>query len=123
HGRSQQYQQPVANQVGGGLLPAHHGDDDVGDDLLLGQPVPILLGGQKRVDEAIAGVRALPANGGTEVGGHLVHAAQHARGAVRVVLKVPEHFGEVLRPRFELVAVSGGHAQQLGGDDGRQGVG
>ena len=39
-GMAQQRQHPIANQVGGGFLAAHHGHDQVGDDLFFGQPEP-----------------------------------------------------------------------------------
>ncbi len=50
----EQREQAVADQVGGRLLSADHGDDGIGDYFFVGKPVAIDLGGHQRVNEALA---------------------------------------------------------------------
>ena len=39
------------------------------------------------------------------------------------MLKVPEHLGEVFRPRFQLVTIGHRHTHQFGSDGRREGIG
>ena len=117
----QQRQQPVADEVGGGLLTADHGDDDVRHHLLLGEPVAIDLGRGQCVDQPLGGVSCLASHRLAEIGGHRLHAGQHSGRPPGVVLKVAQHLGEVLRPVLELAMVFGGHAEHLRRDDRGQG--
>ena len=50
---SQQRQHPVADQVRRRFEAADHRDDRVGDDLFLGEPVAVDLGGRERVQQAV----------------------------------------------------------------------
>ena len=119
----QQGQQPVADHAGGGLLAADHRNDDVGNHLVLAQPIALMLRRHQGPDEALPRGRALPADRRAEVGGHLLQAAPHPRGVVRVVLEIAEHRGKIGRPRFQLVAIARGHAQHFGGHNGGQWIG
>ena len=74
---SQQQQQAVPNQIGGGLLPANHRDDAVGDDLRLAQPVAVDLGGHERMHDAFSRLALLLAHLGTEIGCHFFDGLQH----------------------------------------------
>ena len=120
---AEQGEHAVADQVGGRLLAADHGHDRVGDHLVIGKSVTIDLGGPERVDQALGGLNPVSAYRLAEVGEHSVETVQHAREAIRVVLEVAEHLGEVFRPGLELVAVSWRNSEEFRRHDRREGIG
>ena len=82
------------------------------------RPFAVHFRGGKRVNQPFTRGGRLPFNCVAEVRGHRLDALEHAGGAAWIVLKVPQHLSEVLRPALQLPVIRRGHAQQLGGDDG-----
>ncbi len=116
---AQQTQHTVADQVRRCLLAAYHGNDHVGDHLFFSQPGAFDLSAHQRLNQAVARVFVLFADGGSEVRRHLLHAAQHARNPVGVVLEVAQYFGEISGPRFQLLVIAHRHSHQFRGNNGR----
>ena len=65
------------------------------------------------------GMPLLLADRGAEIGRHLLDAAQHARGAVGIVLEIAQHLREIRRPGLELLVIVGRNAEQFRGHDRR----
>ena len=120
---SQQRQDAVADEIRRRFLAADHRDDAVGDDLLLGEPIAVDLRRHEGVNQPFARCRSLLGDARLEVGAHRLGGAQHATGAVGVVLEVAEDLGEVGRPCLELRMVLGRHAEHLGRHDRGQRLG
>jgi len=102
---AEQGKQAIADEIGGCLLAADHGDDHVGDHLLLRKPVAVHFRRCESVHQALCRLAGFASDSVAEISCHLLQAAEHSRSPIRVVLKVTEHLGEVLRPVLKSVVV------------------
>ena len=123
-GVSQQRQQAVADQAGGGLVAGLQQKGADAEQLGLAEPVPPGLDRDQIADQI--GPRVPPAlvEQPAQVMGQLQDASVGAPGDGGVVAAHPFHEdGQVVGPALEPVPVLGGHPQQLGNRDGWQRVG
>ena len=90
---AQEGEQAIADQIGGRFLASHHGENGIGNNLLLAQAVAVHFGSDQGADEAFAGVFRCSARlPGSRRSSPLSCAAP--AGAVGVVLEVAQHLGK-----------------------------
>ena len=92
---AQEAEQPITDQVGGGLLPPDHGHDGVGNHFLLAEAISLDFGGQQCCDKSFSWMAGSLTYGGPEVGDHLFQAAHDAGRSFGRMLEVAEHLGKV----------------------------
>src|SRR5579883_919200 len=120
---TEQGEDAIADEIGGGFQTTDKCDDAVGDDLVFGKAVTRDFSGQHGADQSRARMSALLADNFTEVADKVFDGVQHFRSAVRIVLEIADDFREVRGPLFELAVLGAGQAEQFGGDDGGERLG
>ncbi len=118
-GVAQQRDHAVAEAVDAGLVPGVEQYHDRGNQLVLGQPVALLLRLDEMGDQVV--VRTAEAFGGkgahvgAELGGRLP-----GRGLLRGTALVFVHLHQIRRPRAQQMPVAVGNTEQLRDDHHRQ---
>ena len=73
--------------------------------LLLRSAVSVHFRRKERMDQPFPGMLLLFADAIAEIRRHVFNGLQDARNAIRIVLKVPEHFGKTGGPDLQLLVI------------------
>src|SRR5207248_10687794 len=92
-------------------------DDSVCDDLFLGETISIDFRGQEGLNEPFSRMLLDFSDRRFEILRHFLDRTAHPRKVIGVVLKVPEHFGEILRPYLQLRSILYRDSQHFRSDD------
>ena len=117
-GIAEQRKRAIADEVRSRFLGADHGYNRVGDYFVLRQTFTVDFRVHERTNQSIR-TQVLRAHGGPKISRHLFRGLQNFRRAVRIMLEVPQHFREVLRPQLQLMMVFDRHAEHLGANNAR----